>query len=72
MKFVKYYRSLNKAEREAFALRAKTTVGYIENHLIFARKVPRSKLMARLVMASDGHLVMDDLLAHFYSSGCAA
>lgn len=65
-----YYRSLDADEREAFALRAKTSRAYIEIHLMAPdmgrRKTPRQALMKALAEASDGNCSMTDVLAHFF------
>lgn len=66
MKFKTYYRSLKQPEREAFAKRASTTVGYIENHLIHARKQPRKKLMESLAEASQGEVSYQEVVKHFF------
>jgi len=67
MKWKPYYRSLKTKEKDAYALRAKTTRPYIEIHLIPNRKIPREDLMNRLVLASDGNCTKSDVLDHFYS-----
>jgi len=60
-----YFYGLNPIEREAFARRAETTVGYIQCHLITRRKVPRLKSMHKLAAASENRVSLDDLLAYF-------
>ena len=70
MDFKNYYRALPRAEREAFADRAGTTTTYVEIHLLArpeARKIPRPKLMAGLIAASDGNCSESEVLSHFYS-----
>lgn len=66
MNFKTFYRGLGQPDREAFAERAGTTVGYLENHLIPARKVPKRDLMSRLAEASEGSCTFEDILDHFY------
>ncbi|MGH8761239.1 MAG: hypothetical protein ACREVW_17315 [Burkholderiales bacterium] len=61
-----YYYGLNAAEREAFARRAQTTVGYIQCHLITRRKIPRPNSMRKLAAASGDRVSLDDLLVYFY------
>ena len=66
MKFKTFYTHKNKAERKQYADDAKTTPGYIENHLLPRRKIPRKPSMERLVLASNGKLTVKDMLNHFY------
>ncbi len=61
-----YYYGLATTEREAFARRAQTTVGYIQCHLITRRKIPRPSSMRKLATASENRISLDDLLAYFY------
>ncbi len=61
-----YFYGLDPIEREAFARRAETTVGYIQCHLITRRKIPRVKSMRKLAAASENRVSLDDLLAYFY------
>jgi len=61
-----YYYGLDTTEREAFARRAQTTVGYIQCHLINRRKIPRPSSMRKLAAASENSISLDDLLAYFY------
>lgn len=68
MKLKTFYRQLPRAEREAYAKRAGTTVNYLENHLIPARKMPRRDLMERLAAASNGEVSLDDVIQHFFKS----
>ena len=63
-----YYYALDAAEREAFARRAQTTVGYIQCHLITRRKIPRPNSMRKLAAASENRVTLDDLLAYFYKA----
>lgn len=68
MNFPTYYSKLDRQQRLAYAKRAGTTVGYIQNHLIRARKIPRKTLIQGLAEASDGALTEASLLAHFYQT----
>ncbi|MGH8592902.1 MAG: hypothetical protein ACREV3_03320 [Gammaproteobacteria bacterium] len=63
-----YFYGLDPIEREAFAQRAETTVGYIQCHLITRRKIPRLHSMRKLAAASDNRVSLDDLLAYFYKA----
>lgn len=66
MKLKTYYRQLNHNERQAYALRARTTINYLDNHLIPGRKLPRQDLLKRLAEASEGNVELDDVLDHFF------
>ncbi len=66
MDFKAYYRSLDRSEREAYAVRAGTTVGYLENHLVYARKMPRRDLIERLANATEGAVSLDEIIEHFF------
>jgi hypothetical protein len=63
-----YFYGLDQTEREAFARRAQTTVGYIQSHLITCRKIPRPDSMRKLAAASENRVSLDDLLAYFYKT----
>lgn len=72
MDFREFFVALSESEREAYALRAKTTALYISTHLIAPkerRRIPRPALMQRLAEASEGAVSHADLLAYFYGSG---
>ena len=63
--FKEFYFSLSKAQRQSFAQKAGTTVRYIECHLVYARRVPRPKLMNGLVTASRKKLTLTDVTLFF-------
>ena len=62
-----YFYGLSPEEREAFARRAETTVGYLRCHLITRRKIPRPESMQKLAAASQRQVSLDDLLTYFYA-----
>lgn len=72
MDFRQWFLSLSDEERESYAGKAGTTAGYIRVHLIGRRKIPRSDLMNRLAIASDGKWSVPALLAFFYRTREAA
>jgi hypothetical protein len=68
--FKKFYRSLDQKQRAEVAKRARTSIGYIETHLLVARRVPRPKLMTMLaaaLIAMGWNGSQKDLVAQFYS-----
>lgn len=68
--FKEFFLGLDAAKRQTFAKKAGTTVGYIQTHMIYARKMPRRKLFDGLVQACakyDGPS-KDELLAFFYDA----
>lgn len=65
-KFAKYWKALDKNERQAFAERAGTSSEYIRAHLYYGRKTPRPQLINNLATASQGQLKLADVLDHFY------
>jgi hypothetical protein len=69
--FKDFFLGLGVVERQAFASRAGTTVGYVQTHLIYARKVPRRPLLDALVIAcaAQGGPSRQQLLAFFYDQG---
>ena len=67
--FKTFYLALSADERTRFAKRARTTVAYIETHLLYARKVPRKGTMDGLWEASQefgAPFGRGDLLRFFY------
>lgn len=67
--FKTFYLALSADERIRFAKRARTTVAYIETHLLYARKVPRKGTMDGLWEASQefgAPFGRGDLLQFFY------
>ncbi|MBN3270147.1 hypothetical protein CUR95_24105 [Bordetella bronchiseptica] len=69
--FKAFYLALPADARAKFALRAGTTVAYIETHLLYARKIPRKKSMDRLWVACDefgANFDQPDLLAFFFGA----
>jgi len=66
----RHWRGLTPDQRSAFAKIAKTSVNYIENHLIHRRKTPQAPLIARLVTACKRTGMQDaaeaDLLVWFF------
>lgn len=64
--FRNYYQALDADARARYAKRAGTTRGYIEAHLVHARKVPRPKLLRQLAKASNGALTVPSLVEFFY------
>lgn len=67
--FKTFYLALSADERARFAKRARTTVAYIETHLLYARKVPRKGTMEGLWEASQefgAPFDRGDLLRFFY------
>lgn len=73
MEFRTYFTSLDSDGRKRFAKRARTSVMYIQLHLMATppRKVPRPDLMRRLVDATQGACSMRDVLNHFYAEAAA-
>lgn len=63
--FKNWYRSMNRREREEFAARAGTSRRYIENALVFRRRMPHRSTMERLAEASLGRMTYPDLVAWF-------
>lgn len=61
-----FYQSLDPKSKARYAKAAGTTTGYIECHLLYARKVPRPVLLRKLALASNGALKFEDLLEFFY------
>jgi len=66
MDFKLYYRQLDREQRKAFANRAQTSTRYIENHLMFRRRIPRPDMLERLAAASQGKVSYGDLVTFFY------
>ncbi len=72
MRWDKYYRGLDRDQREAFAERVGTTTKYIEIHYLAKtrrRKTPRD--MEALAGASEGTCSLEDVLAYFYGTRAA-
>lgn len=70
--FRTFYRSLPPALKPRFAEEAGTTIGYIEAHLIYARKFPRKSTFDRLWKACDIYgagFTRQDLQSFFFDSG---
>lgn len=70
--FKTFYRSLTPERQKEFASEAKTTTGYIEAHLVYARKVPRKDSMDSLWLACEKFGAQFDknaLLAFFFNGG---
>lgn len=65
-KWRSFYQNLSKAERAAYADKAGTSVAYIENYLLGAKKVPRRNLMQELAKAAEPECTLKDLLDHFH------
>lgn len=74
MKYRDYFQGLNPRQRDAYARRAATSVGYIQTHLMSTppRKVPRRELLRALASATQGRCSLEEVLAHFYSDEEAA
>ena len=72
--FKEFFLSLSATERQAFARKAGTTVGYLQTHIIYARKMPRRKLFDGLTQtcAKFSGPSKDKLLAFFYETKDAA
>lgn len=69
MDFKKYYQSLSASKKQAFADEAETTVQYITTHLIYARKIPKPKLLNGLARACEklkSGITKEMLLNFFY------
>jgi len=66
---------LTEERKEAFAVEAGTTAGYIQTHLIHGSKLPRPDLMAGLARACakfDWPFTEEQLVLHFYRKRAAA
>jgi hypothetical protein len=66
-----HWRGLAPEQRTRFAKLAKTSIGYIENHLIHRRKTPLKPLIRRLTRAcrltgASDKLTEADLVMWFY------
>jgi hypothetical protein len=66
MNYRDYFRSLDSEGRERHAVRAGTSVAYINIHLIPRRKIPRQKTMQALADATDGICSYSDIVDYFY------
>ncbi|PRE20316.1 hypothetical protein [Burkholderia multivorans] len=67
--FKGFYRSLDAEARKRFAELAQTTVGHIETHWQYARKIPNPTRMERLYMACvqfGASFSKPELIAFFY------
>lgn len=69
--FKSWFLSLDDAEREGFALRAQTSVGYIKTHVIHRRKMPRRRTIEALALASNGAFGESDLITFLYARDAA-
>lgn len=70
--FRTFYRSLPPALKPRFAEEAGTTTGYIEAHLIYARKFPRKGTFDRLWNACSTYgakFSRQDLQSFFFDGG---
>lgn len=65
-----HWRAMDVPQRQRFAKLAKTSVGYIENHLIHRRKTPLAPMVRRLTTACRKtglpELCEADLVMWFY------
>lgn len=66
MKLREYYLGLTPEQREAYAKRAGTTIGYLPQLMTWHR-FPKPNLMKALAEASEGNVSRDEVLEHFYS-----
>lgn len=69
--FKAFYRSLDADSRRRFAAAAKTTVGHIDAHWQYARKIPNPTRMERLYAACvqfGANFTKSQLIAFFYES----
>ncbi len=64
--FAVYLDQLSPQELEGYATRAGTSVGYLEAHLKYRRKMPRKDLIVSLALESNGKFSSQDLLLWFY------
>lgn len=64
--FDEFYLSLSPDEREAYADASGTTPGYIQTHLIHARKWPGDDLVRALADNSKGKVSREALLLWFF------
>lgn len=71
MTLLAYYRSLPYGERKAYAERAGTSLGYLNNHLMRAlpTRTPRKALRRRLATASQRRVTLAEVDAHFGIEG---
>lgn len=65
-RFHQYIASMTDEQLNEYATCCGTSAGYLTKQLKNAYRMPRQKLMAALVLASDGNLTRDDVLEHFY------
>jgi len=67
--FKSFYRSLDASAKKPFAEAAKTTVRYIETHLVYARKIPsptRMEWLHQACLQFGAQFSKADLIAFFY------
>lgn len=73
MEFREYYLSLTEDQREAYAERAGTTIGYMPQLIAVPPfKTPKPDLMRRLAEASEGNVTLPEVLDHFYGAKSAS
>jgi hypothetical protein len=65
MKLSDYINSLTKAEREDYARRCGTTPGYLQIHVLHARKECRRRLREALARESNSNVSISEVLEHF-------
>lgn len=51
--FDRFWQSLNEQGRETFAKNAKSTVGYIGGHVLYARRLPRIETIENIAAACN-------------------
>lgn len=65
MKFKDYLLQLSDSEREKYAEKSGTTVGYLMTHLFYGYKEPRKKLRKALAENSNGLISETEIIEHF-------
>lgn len=65
MNLYEYWKSLSDAERVTFCKKAGVAYGYMESHLIHARKYPHMKTIQAIVEASNQTLTHEGLFGFF-------
>ena len=65
MKFKDYLLQLSDSDREKYAEKSGTTVGYLMTHLFYGYKEPRKKLRKALAENSNGLVSEAEIIEHF-------
>lgn len=67
MNLREYYLGLSPEQREEYAKRAGTTVGYLPQ-LMNWHRFPKPRLMQALAEASEGNVTLPEVFSHFYEN----